>query len=315
MHDDGVRARLGVEEPHLLVVDRRIQAEFVGRRHVPVHVLPHRIGPVILDGKVLECVHLEPEGHDQHTSRHGPFLLVPDPTAPHALGRSQPEGQEQGRETPFEHDLSKGPGDHQGRRVHPQGAVAVVQRVSSGPGAQQDGQKQDEQNHILEEALVRSQGNGIAEATAAEHALVGNLHLDAILHDGLATKRIAVVRVPREPGEKQHEDQGQGRRQPRQGSDEQGHAEQDLADGRQHAQLEGPRCPGLEVEGSRLEILLQLVHEAEGIVDLDQAGNDEQGADEHAADVGDGKQNLAHGGWSRKVRSDSSRFSAPLTGD
>ena len=30
LHDDGVRARLVVEEPHFLVVDRRIEAEFIG---------------------------------------------------------------------------------------------------------------------------------------------------------------------------------------------------------------------------------------------------------------------------------------------
>ena len=104
-----------------------------------------------------------------------------------------------------------------------------------------------------------------------------------------------MVRIPGQPGEEQHEHQGQCRGQPGQCPHQQGHTQEDFPDGGEHTQFKGIGCPGLQIQSPGLEVLLELVHEPEGIVDLDQAGHHKQGADEDAANVGDGKKDVAHG--------------------
>ena len=79
---------------------------------------------------------------------------------------------------------------------------------------------------------------------------------------------------------------------------------------------EGPRRPRLEVQCAGLEVLLKLVHEAECVIDLDQTGNDEQGPDQNAAEVGEGEQELSHGVESpSKFREQFHIRCRPLTGD
>ena len=96
-----------------------------------------------------------------------------------------------------------------------------------------------------------------------------------------------MICVPSQPSKEEHQDQGQCSGQPRQRAHQQCDTEQDLTDGGQHAQFKGVRCPGLEVQCARLEILFELIHEAHGIVDFDESRDDEEGAHEHAAEVGD----------------------------
>jgi hypothetical protein len=170
-------------------------------------------------------------------------------------------------------------------QLHTANAVAA-------PCGEEDGQEEHEQHRILGKALPRCETaahaafHGIAKATAIRHAghVLGLLHPVHADGEGHGVAGSLAVVAPGgesgEPAEEKRKDEQGYRGQLHATTEQQRETEHDLPQTGQRGQGERVRFQSGQAEGALGEILFQLVGEAQRIVGLDEAADNEQGTDE-----------------------------------
>ena len=295
LHDQRLRARLGIEKAHLFVELRPFEAQLLRGHAVLDDALAVGIGSVILEWQMRQCPILHKATDHNHSQGHEPFLLGVGAAALHRLCGNQVEGQIQHWEPPLEHALGKQVGHKKCTGIQEGGLTGRVELNAPEECAQQNGRYENQKHHILEEALVGRQGDGIAKTPALQNTLVGDFHhITRRVHDFLGAVWVARGGVPCQPGEKDHHHRGQHCCQLRQRPHKDGDAQQDLSDAHKHGQFQPPRHEELEVHCAWLEVLFKLVHEAQRVVGFDQPRDHKQCPHEHPREPSQSVKCLQH---------------------
>ena len=238
-------------------------------------------------------MHLKCNTDHGHSRRHDPFFVLTADSGFQALCYSVRNGRKQNGEIPVQHEFTEQVDQHQAPRNHEHARSLVVQPDAVCKCTQQDWHRQHRQHHVFDETLVGRQWNGVSKTSACQHALVVDFNdCTERIGDHLGTERIAVRCVPRKPREERHDHTRQRRRKPGQCADDHGYAEQNFAYANEHGQRQRPFRQSRKVQGPGFKVLFEFVHEAQGIVGLDESRYDEERPNQEAANLNDG---IPHG--------------------
>ena len=155
---------------------RPFETKLLSRHAVLDDAFTVGVGTVIFQRQVRQRPVLHCTAHHHHCQSHEPFLLGMGAAALHGLCRNEVQREVQHWEAPFEHPFCKEVRHKQCARVQEGRLTWGVQLNPSKEGGQENGHHKHQQHHVLQEALVGRQRNGIAKASALKHALVGDFY-------------------------------------------------------------------------------------------------------------------------------------------
>ena len=272
LHDQRLRSSLGVEESNFLVEFRPFESKLFGGHAVLDNALAVGVGAVVLERQVGQRPVLDKPADHDHGKGHEPFFLRMVAATLHGLSGNQVQREVQHWESPMQHAFRKDVGHCERSGVQKDRLTRGVQLDASEESTQQDGRHEDQQHDVLQETLVGRQRNRVPKTPALEHALVRNLHdRPRGIHNFLGAVRVAGCRVPSEPREEHHHHGCQHSGELGQGPHKNRDAQQDLGNADKYGQFQSPWREELQVHGTGLEVLLELVHEAQCVVRFDQS--------------------------------------------
>ena len=245
------------------------------------------IGPVVAQGQVLHRVPREGQGEHGDPAGGGPFgLRALQQAFDQEVAEHARRGEEH-REPPGEDPGEEGHQHQAGRQQHAVIGGGVEPDVLP---VEEQGQHEDQEHHVLGEALPGREAaahgalHGVAEAAAIGHAGHPAGHLGAVHHHRVGAVGVAGGGVGGEPAEEQGEQQQRPGGQLHAPAEEHREAQHHLGQAGQDAQAQREGHETGQVQRALGEVLLQLVAEAERVVGLDQAADDEEGTNEDAGD-------------------------------